>query len=381
MKPSSKEARARQPNSNRVSSSSHWVARLRSNKIVAAIIAAALLAITSAVTSVVTGIGRDFADTGHNFLVGKWQGFVESQPLEVRANKDFALSILVAQLEGDEDSSQTKLILRSLEHALALAGTGPRVVQVLDAGRMLRRGSSSDVYQQRIDAEATGREWLRQAGADVLIWGDVAEKGKALRVFFLLREGSPTRQLSESYVIGPNIALSKDFNEDLGYVIAGQVVAAVSPAYETGKFVADLLDEIYPRLGALAANKVISESPAFCEVKFAIGDVSGVLGKQRGNNNELLKAIGTYRDLIASGRCVTDQNFSWSSTQQPRQCALAPRRARERHGAPRRGGRCLSRGPEGTHARTRAARLGHDPEQPRQCAVSTSASARAARRA
>ena len=55
--------------------------------------------------------------------------------------------------------------------------------------------------------------------------------------------------------------------------------------------------------------------------------------------------------------------------EQPRHCAAEPRRARERHGAPRRGGRGLSRGLAGIHARARAARVGHDPEQSRHCAL------------
>ena len=172
------------------------------------------------------------------------------------------MSVLVAQLERDEDRSQTTLILRSLEHVLDLGGSG-RQVELLDAGRVLRRGASSNVNQQREDAETRGREWLEEAGADVLIWGEVAEKGEALRIFFLPSEGRHTRQLSESYgVTGKGVAyLSTDFNEDLGDVIAAQAVATSSPTFEAGNFAADLLDEISARLEALAATKAISESP------------------------------------------------------------------------------------------------------------------------
>ena len=66
--------------------------------------------------------------------------------------------------------------------------------------------------------------------------------------------------------------------------------------------------------------------------------------------------------------------------EQPRQRALDARRAGERHGAAGGGGRRLPRRAGGAHPRARAARLGDDPEQPRQRALERSASGRAARR-
>jgi hypothetical protein len=103
-----------------------------------------------------------------------------------KAEKNAALSILVAQLEGDEDSSQTKHLRASLRCALDLGGKGQQI-QVLDAGRTLKQGASSDVWRQREATEARGREWLKRSGAGLLIWGEVAGRDKVLRINFLLR--------------------------------------------------------------------------------------------------------------------------------------------------------------------------------------------------
>ena len=66
--------------------------------------------------------------------------------------------------------------------------------------------------------------------------------------------------------------------------------------------------------------------------------------------------------------------------EQSRQCALDARRAGERDGAARGGGRGLSRGAGGMDARAGSARLGDDAEQSRHCALRRSASGRAGRR-
>lgn len=251
---------------------------------------------------------------GHDLAKSTWQVIVERVVPLPHADEKAALSILVAQLEGDEDRSQTKLVLHSLEHALTLGGKGRRV-QVLDAGRILRRGKSSDVFRQRAETEAKGREWLKQAGADVLVWGEVAAKHEALRIFFLLSEGRATQRPDEGYAVtGHGVSLSKDFTEDLGFVIAGHVVAAAAPAYQDGTFVANLLEEIYPRLEALAASKIISESEAFCEVKTAMASILLTMGEQKGDNHHLLTAIDTYRDIIAHRQCTTDRD-SFASLQ------------------------------------------------------------------
>jgi hypothetical protein len=112
-------------------------------------------------------------------------------PPEVpKAREPRALAILVAQLGGDHDGSQTALVHRSLRRALDLGDKG-RDVQVLTVGRVLKLGGSSDVWQQRKEAERVGREWLKRSGAELLIWGNVPGN-KVMHINFLLDEGETT---------------------------------------------------------------------------------------------------------------------------------------------------------------------------------------------
>ena len=181
-------------------------------------------------------------------------------------------------------------------------GEGPRV-QILDARHTLTG--------EREDAARMGGEWLRRTGADVLVWGEVKKADKVLRIFFLPSEGRPTRQpVSQSYQVNAVLVLGENFDEDLGSVIAARMVAAASIPFEaTGKFVADLLDKVGPRLEVLAKNKMISDLWAFCEVTLAMGDASTVLGDQKSDSKELHKAVEAYERILSNSRCAAENDF------------------------------------------------------------------------
>ena len=84
-------------------------------------------------------------------------------------------------------------------------------------------------------------------------------------------------------------------------------------------------------------------------------------GAARGGGRRLSRGARGMDARAGSARLGDD-------AEQSRQCALDARRAGERDGAARGGGRGLSRGAGGTDARAGSARLGDDAEQSRQCA-------------
>ena len=111
-----------------------------------------------------------------------------------------------------------------------------------------------------------------------------------------------------------------------------------------------------------------------------LGNALRALGERESGTARLEEAVAAYRAALEE-RTRERVPLDWAMTQNNLGNALRDaRRARERHGAAGGGGRGLSRGARGTHPRARAARLGRDPEQPRQRACRPSASARAARR-
>ena len=111
-----------------------------------------------------------------------------------------------------------------------------------------------------------------------------------------------------------------------------------------------------------------------------LGNALWTLGERESGTARLEEAVAAYRAALRGTHARARAARLGDDAEQPRHRACDARRARERHGAARRGGRRLPRGAAGTDARARAARLGDDAEQPRQRAFARSASARAAQR-
>ena len=111
-----------------------------------------------------------------------------------------------------------------------------------------------------------------------------------------------------------------------------------------------------------------------------LGIALSTLGERESGTARLEEAVTAYRAALEEWtreRVPLD----WAATQNNLGIALSTLgAARERHGAAGGGGDRLSRGAGGMDPRARAARLGRDAEQSRQCAVRRSGSARAARR-
>lgn len=92
-------------------------------------------------------------------------------------------------------------------------------------------------------------------------------------------------------------------------------------------------------------------------------------GGEFGDNGALVEAIARYRALLVL-RTRERVPLDWAMTQNNLGIApVEPGRAGERDGAAGGGRHRLSGGAGGVHSRAGAAGLGHDPEQPRQCAL------------
>ena len=111
-----------------------------------------------------------------------------------------------------------------------------------------------------------------------------------------------------------------------------------------------------------------------------LGNALAMLGERESGTARLEEAVAAYRAALEE-RTRERVPLDWAMTQNNLGNALSSaRRAGERDGAARGGGRGLSRGAGGKDARAGSARLGDDAEQSRQCALRRSASGRAGRR-
>src|SRR5262249_39983228 len=143
----------------------------------------AVLAIAGAVGAGLTEVVKEAAKSTVRQTISRVQEKIEQVfPSALpQADKNAAFSIFVAKLDGDPDGSQTKLVRESLRRSFDATDAQHRI-EVRQIGRVLRKGTSDDVLLDHQKAEEIGKEWLKQSGAHVLIWGYVADRNKALRI-------------------------------------------------------------------------------------------------------------------------------------------------------------------------------------------------------
>ncbi|MEJ0074133.1 MAG: hypothetical protein WDO17_01580 [Alphaproteobacteria bacterium] len=254
----------------------------------------------------VTDVARD----GLQYAYREAKDYVVGLP---KADPNAPLSVLVARLAGD-DGSQTERVMVSLRRAF---GRGPagQAAQVQDAKRTLAPGKSGDDIRDHDKAEAEGRRWLRETGANILVWGDVAAKDKVLRLYFVLNTGQADRPARESYTLSDRLELASDFQEDLGAVIAGLVTALAASADDTSR-PDELLNELRMRLEAIRrqmAQGAMSDTLSACKVTIALASVSRVIGVRKAGSRDVSEAAGLYRDVLKNKSCLDDPAFVLST--------------------------------------------------------------------
>ncbi|MGA9267408.1 MAG: hypothetical protein WBV79_13295, partial [Rhodomicrobium sp.] len=209
---------------------------------------------------------------------GLWIRFKAKRETRPADGKKFTL--LVAELEGDEDKKQTGHVIAELEKQFPPRGEASLhsipYPDVLSIGRG-ERGAALEA------AEKKGRDWLTKKHGDVLIWGEVADKNKVLRLRFVTpRDGGAAKP----YSLNEKLELPVDFGSDLGAVLAAQAVTAISPVYDrAGEALAALIAPIVAKLKPLAENPPASfpeETRAQLWNAYAAGEQR--LGEERGDN-------------------------------------------------------------------------------------------------
>ena len=201
---------------------------------------------------------------------------------------------------------------------------------------------------------------------DVLIFGEVAEANRRLRLRFLARHESVQGQ-ARSYA-----ARSRRAAEGLRRRLQCRAARVGGRERRPGDRAGGPVRRRPPEAGGREAPAPVRAhagrprcGPArqprasLALAASVLGEQTGESGLARRGGRRLSRRPGGQNARARPARLGDDP-------EQPRQRAPHARRARGRHRSARRGGRRLSRRPGGQNARARPARLGHDPEQPRQ---------------
>ena len=94
---------------------------------------------------------------------------------ETRPSDAKKFTLLVAELEGDEDKKQTGHVIAELEKQFQPRGEASLGITPYPDVLSIGRGERSAALEA---AKKKGQHWLYKMNGDVLIWGEVADKNK-----------------------------------------------------------------------------------------------------------------------------------------------------------------------------------------------------------
>ena len=213
--------------------------------------------------------------------------YVESFFIERPPGTQF--TVLVADLAGDSDLTQTDLLAEALHES-----GGLRVVR---RGRTLLSSSVGDVETAIEAAEKTGQKWLAGANADVLVWG--RDTGSRLKLRFLSRERKATGPKGYRR-FGEELELPRNFEKALEAQLLAVALSYVAPATEQqGTYLVSLLRPAATKLKNLLAARVATLPPEQkANLQFSLGLAATTVGEQAGERDWLEEAVAAFRAAL-----------------------------------------------------------------------------------
>lgn len=215
---------------------------------------------------------------------------------DLPATTDSHFAVLIADLDGDSDGSQTRHVVRSI-------GATPGL-EVLRVGRCLKIDDVGSVADNIAKAVRVGRKWLEEKNADVLIWGEVIEANRSLQLGILASHSSEVLSLQgsesedgTSYMLNSSCELPENFSADLSEVLVGFVKVVLGRKEHAA--VQDLKNLLLPTTHKL---KHLIENPPnnlqrrnLSKIRTAYGTAMSVLGEQLGEAPLLQESVREFR--------------------------------------------------------------------------------------
>jgi hypothetical protein len=171
---------------------------------------------------------------------------------------EHGVRVLVARLETDEDGRQTRHVSDSLRDAEGF--------EVQELCRTLSLGQGRDMSAAMKDAQDKGRRWLQDRNASILVWGQVEQEDKSVRLRLLSRDSESNDRF---LALNDDLTLPKDFAPSLAVTLSASALAqALELSQGAGagadargsQYVADRLAPVVPKLRELA--KTTASLPA-----------------------------------------------------------------------------------------------------------------------
>src|ERR1035437_804757 len=228
------------------------------------------------------------------------------------------VAIYVAELKGDDkQGSHRNHILLSLRRELGVS------VQVLRAGIELRAQEKGNPEDDALAANRKGQKYLnhKKYEGDLLIWGQILQDSKLVELRFTSHAHDAAEQ--KRFTFTEKMLLEPGFGPELAAALAAIAAQLALPAFDTGKYVADVLIPVAEKLRKIVANLPASMEPDQRGLLLhSYAGAESVIGEQSGDSDALRSAIAAYREALKE--CTREKvPLQWATTQNNLGNALA----------------------------------------------------------
>ncbi|BAQ16746.1 hypothetical protein [Methyloceanibacter caenitepidi] len=161
------------------------------------------------------------------------------------------VGILLARLENDPGNEYASRVRSALEHQFPINADGSASVEVNLYPKKLELPEHGRLSENIIQANAQGREWLKEQKADLLIWGRALPTAKMLELRILTREPQVQSRAAQPELYP--IKIPSEFSEQIGSALAGMVAGAGASAWSQrgGYLSPGRAQDLYARMARL----------------------------------------------------------------------------------------------------------------------------------
>jgi len=224
--------------------------------------------------------------------------------------KPDALNVLIFEVEGDD---RQRTVSGQIAEAVREAFGAHANVEPARFFVALPRGKFNADRERA--AWALVQDALARTRFSAAVWGRLAPDGRTIfPVVQALDQPAPERA-ARGHDLLSGLGVPIDAIAGVGPLVAARVSAETAPAYEGGRYVADILQPVADRL-----QRLLSPPPAWMDADMKgrawhdLGVTLYRIGEQAGSSQRLLAAIAAYREALQE-RTRERVPLDWATTQ------------------------------------------------------------------
>jgi tetratricopeptide (TPR) repeat protein len=195
--------------------------------------------------------------------------------------------------------------------------TGITGVEVFSLKKILKLSDGpEDPLSKLKEAAEEGGAWLKDEGADILVWGEIAKDGERLTLRLLAAPGVGPGGDMESSGIGETLELPSQFDEDMEPLITALALGTFGPTFKGARQrLGETLGGYMEQVGVLADSLPVGLSnPQEVTIFNGIGNAYVALSHLGGGVQQLDHAAKAYKK--AEERVSKEnQTLAWASIQ------------------------------------------------------------------